>query len=216
MDSSMSGFPLLNLLNLPEFAQTHVHWVGVAIQPSHSSLPAFNLSQHQDLFLMSWLFVPGSQSIGASASTSVLPMNIQGWLPLGLTGLISLLSKGLTRAFSNTTVQKHQFFGAQPYLNGPTLTSIHDYWKIIALTIWTFVGKVMSLLFNILSRFIIAFLPRRQHLLISWLQSLSTVILEPKKIKSVTVSVVSPSICHEMMGRDPMIFIFWLSTHIPF
>ena len=80
--------------------------------------------------------------------------------------------------------------------------------KTVALTIWTFVGKVMSLLFNILSRFIIAFLPRRQHLLISWLQSLSTVILEPKKIKSVTVSVVSPSICHEMMGRDPMIFIF--------
>ena len=72
--------------------------------------------------------------------------------------------------------------------------------KTIALTIWTFVGKVMFLLFNILSRFIIAFLPRRQHLLISWLQSLSTVILEPKKIKPVTVSIVSPSICHEMMG----------------
>ena len=72
--------------------------------------------------------------------------------------------------------------------------------KTIALTIWTFVGKVMSLLFNMLPRLVKAFLPSSNHLLISWLQSLSTVILEPKKIKSVTVSVVSPSICHEAMG----------------
>ena len=80
--------------------------------------------------------------------------------------------------------------------------------KTIALTIWTFVGKVMSLLSNMLSRFVIAFLPRSKHLLISWLQSLSAVILELKKIKSVTVSIVSPSICHEVMGLDAMIFIF--------
>ena len=72
--------------------------------------------------------------------------------------------------------------------------------KNIALTIQTFVGKVMSLLFNILSRFVVAFLPKRKHLLISWLQSPSAVILEPKKIQSVTVSIVSPSICHEVMG----------------
>ena len=72
--------------------------------------------------------------------------------------------------------------------------------KTIALTIWTFVSKVMSLLFNMLSRFVMAFLPRSKHLLISWFQSPSTVILEPKKIKSVTVSIVSPSICHEVMG----------------
>ena len=75
--------------------------------------------------------------------------------------------------------------------------------KIIALTIRIFVGKVMSLLFNTLSELVIAFLPRSKHLLISWLQSPSAVILEPKKIKSVTVSIVSPSICHEMMGPDP-------------
>ena len=73
--------------------------------------------------------------------------------------------------------------------------------KTIALTIRTFVGKVMSLLFNMLSRFVIAFLPRSKCLLISWLQAPSAVILEPKKIKSVTVSIVSPSICHEMMGK---------------
>ena len=81
-------------------------------------------------------------------------------------------------------------------------TSIHDYWKTIALTRQTFVGKVTSLLFNMLSRLVIAFHPRRKCLLISWLQSPSAVILEPKKLKSVTVSIVSPSICHEVMGPD--------------
>ena len=80
--------------------------------------------------------------------------------------------------------------------------------KIIALTIRIFVGKVMSLLFNTLSELVIAFLPRSKHLIISWLQSPSAVILEPKKIKSVTVSIVSPSICHEMMGLDAMILVF--------
>ena len=79
--------------------------------------------------------------------------------------------------------------------------------KTIALTRWTFVDKVMSLLFNMLSRLVIVFLPRSKHLLISWLHSPSAVILEPKKIKSVTVSIVSPSICHEVMGPDAMIFI---------
>ena len=79
-------------------------------------------------FPMSHLFTSDGQSIGASASASVLPMNIQGWHPLGLTGLISLLSKGLSRVFSNTTVQEHQFFGAQ-LLYDPTVTSVHDHWK---------------------------------------------------------------------------------------
>ena len=80
--------------------------------------------------------------------------------------------------------------------------------KTIALTLLTFVGKVMSLLFNTLSRFVIAFLPKRKDLLISWLQSPSAVILESKKIKSVTTSTFSPSICHEMMGPDVMILVF--------
>ena len=80
--------------------------------------------------------------------------------------------------------------------------------KTIALTRWTFVGKVMSLLLNMLSRLVIAFLPRSKHLLISWLQSPSAVILEPRKIKSVTVSTVSPSVCHEVMGPDAMILVF--------
>ena len=93
-------------------------------------------------------------------------------------------------------------------LYGPALTSIHDYWKNIVLPRQTFVDKVMSLLFNMLSRLVITFLPRSKHLLISWLQSPSAVILEPKKIKSVTVSIVSPSICHGVMGPDAMILVF--------
>ena len=79
-------------------------------------------------FPMKWLFTSGGQSIGDSASASVLPMIIQGWFPLGLTGLIALLSEGFSRAFSSTTVQKHQFFSTHT-VYGPTLTSIHDYWK---------------------------------------------------------------------------------------
>ena len=87
--------------------------------------------------------------------------------------------------------------------------------KTIALTRWTFVGKVMSLLFNMLSRLVIAFLPRSKHLLILWLRWPSTVILEPKKIKSLTVSVVSPSICHEVIGPDAMILVFWMLSFKP-
>ena len=87
--------------------------------------------------------------------------------------------------------------------------------KTIALTRWTFIGKVISLLFNTLSRFVIAFLPRSKHLLISRLQSPSAVILEPKKVKSVTISIVSPSLCHEVMEPDTMIFIIWMLSFKP-
>ena len=123
-------------------------------------------------------------------------------------------SKGLLKS-SPTPQFKSINFSALSFLYSPTLTSIHDYWKnhsldgkTIALTRWTFVSKVMSLLFNMLSRLVIAFLPRSKCLLISWLQSPSTVILEPKKIKSVTVSIVSSSICLEVMGPDAMILVF--------
>ena len=121
------------------------------------------------------------QSIGASAS--VLPMNVHGWFSLGLTALISLLSKGLSKVFSSTTIWKHQFFGAQPSLwsNSHICTRLLE--KTIALTIQTFVGKVTSLLLNTLSRFA-PFLPRSKRLLISWLQSQSAVILEPDKMWS--------------------------------
>ena len=165
-------------------------------------------------FLMSQFFASGGQSIGLWASASVLPMNIQGWFPSGWTGWISLQSKGLSRVFSNTTVQKHQFCSAQLSYS-PTLTSYMTTWKTIVLTWWTFVGKVISLLFNMLCRLIITFLPRSKRLLTSWLQLPSSVILEPKKIKSITVSIVSPSICHEVMGPDAMILVFWMLSFKP-
>ena len=117
MDCSMPGLSVPHCLL--EFTQVHVHCIGDAIQPSHplppSSFFAFNLSQHQSL-PMSWLLASGGWSIGASASASVLPMSFQGWFPLGLTGLISLLSKGLSRVISSTTIRKQQFFGVQPSL----------------------------------------------------------------------------------------------------
>ena len=108
--------------------------ISSSVSPFSSCLQSFPASGS---FLMSQLFTSGGQSIGASASASVLPKNIQDWFPLGFTGLI-LLSKGLSRAFSNTTVQKNLFL-VLSFLYGPTLTSIHDYWKTIALTRWTFV-----------------------------------------------------------------------------
>ena len=145
-------------------------------------------------FPVSQFFTSGGQSIGVSGSASVLPMTIQDWFPLGWTGWISLQSKGLSRVFSSTKVQKHQFFGTQlslwVQLSHPYMTT----GKTTGLTRWTTVGKVMPLLFNKLSRLVIAFLPRSKCLLISWLQSPSAVILEPPKIKSATVSAVSPSI----------------------
>ena len=120
------------LHHLLEFAQIHVPWVSDAIQPSHSLLPpspfAFNLFQHQGLFLMSQVFKSDDQSTGTSASASILPMNIQGWFPLGLTGSIYLKSKGLSRVFSSTQFESISS-SALSLLYGPTLTSVHDYWK---------------------------------------------------------------------------------------
>ena len=126
-------------------------------------------------FQMSQLFASGRQSIGVSASTSVLPMNIQDWFPLGKTGWISLQSKGPQYHRTKTSILWHSaFFIVQ--LSHPFMTT----GKTIALTRRTFGGKVISLLFNMLSRLVITFLPIRKHLLISWLQSPSAVILEPE------------------------------------
>ena len=122
MDRNTPGFPVHHQLLEP--TQTQVHCNGDAIQPSHPlsspSPPAFNLSQHQGLF-QSQFFTSGGQSIGVSASASVLPMNNQDWFPLGWTGWISLPAKGLSKVFINSW--------ALSFLYSPTLTSIHDYWK---------------------------------------------------------------------------------------
>ena len=149
MNCSMPGSSALHCF--PEFAQIHVHWVSDAsnhlifCSPLLLCLQSFPASGS---FPMNQLFTSDGQSIRASASASVFPINIQDWFLLGWIGLISLLSQGLKRVFSNTAVQKHQFFGAQPSLWSNS--HIHTWlWKNHSLD---FVGQVMSLLFNMLSR----------------------------------------------------------------
>ena len=154
---------------------------------------------------MSQFFAWGGQNIGVSASASVLPMNIQDWSPLGWIDWISLLSKGLSRVFSSLTVQSINslalsFLYSQQFSH-PYMTT----GKTITLTRQSLVGQVMSLLFNMLSRLVISFLPRSKHLLITWLKSPSAVLLEPKKIKSATVSISPPYICFpsDASGKEP-------------
>ena len=117
-----------------------------------------------------------------------------------------LLSMGLSGIFSSTIVQRHQFFGALPSFLSELSQLYMTTGKTIALTIWTSVGRVMSQLFNTLSRFVIGVLPRSNRILISWLRSPSTVILEPKKRKSVITSTFSPSICYTVMGCHDLSF----------
>ena len=159
-------------------------------------------------------FASDGQSIGVSASASVLPMNTQDWSPLGWT-VGSPCCPRDSQEFSPTPQFKSINSSAPSFLHSPTLISIHDHWKTIALARWTFVGKVIPLLLNILSRLVITFLPRSKHLLISWLWSPSTVILEPPKIKSKTVSTVSLPICHEVMGPDAILLVFWMLSFKP-
>ena len=137
--------------------------ISSSVIPFFSCLPSFPASGS---FPMNQFFASGSQSIGASASASVLPMNIQDLFPLGWTGWISLPYKGLLRVFSSTTVQKNQFFGTQLSLWPKSYFHTWLLGKHIALNIWTFFSKVMSLLFTRLSWFVIGFLPRRKCLLI--------------------------------------------------
>ena len=175
--------------------------------PFSSCLPSSATSVS---FPVNQLFTSGSQSTGASASVlcneySGLISFRMDWLDLRAAQgtLKSLLQHHSSKA---SILQCLAFFIIQ--LSHPNTTT----GKTIALTVQTFVGKVISLLFNILSRFFIAFLPRRKRLLISWLQSLSIEILKPRKIKSVTISIVSPSICCEVIGWHAMILVFWMLT----
>ena len=152
--------------------------VSSSIIPFSSCLQSFPASRS---FPTSPKFASCGQTIGASASASVLPMNNHGWSPFGFTGLISLLSKGLSRLSSSTTIQKHRFLYAHSSLWTNThipflITSLADYWKNHSLSIGTFVGNVIPLLFNTPSSSIITFLPRSRCVFISWLQSPLAVI----------------------------------------
>ena len=200
MDRSMPGFPVHH--QLPELTQTHVHWVGDAIQPSHPLSSGSNESGLCIRWLNYWSF---SFNISPSKEHSGLISFRMDWLDLLAVQetLKSLLQHHSSKA---SIFWRSAFFIVQ--LSHPYMTT----GKTIALTRWTFIGKVMSLLFNMLSRLVITFLPRSKHLLISWLQSPSAVIWEPPKIKSATVS---PSICHEVMGPDAMILVFWMLSFKP-
>ena len=164
MNHSTPGLPVHH--RLPEFTQAHFHWVRCHPTISSSVIPFSSCPQSFPAlgsFPMSQLFASGGQNIGVSASTSILPMNPQNWSPLGWTGWISLLSKGLLRVFSQESSPTPQFKSINSsVLSHPHMTT----GKTIALTKWTFVGKVMFLLFNMLSRLVISFLPRSKHLLI--------------------------------------------------
>ena len=196
MDCSMPGFPVLHhFLEACSISCPLSQWchptISSSVIPFSSSLQSFPAPGS---FLINQLFISGGQSSEASASASVLPMNIQDWFPLGLTGWISLQSKGLSRVFSNTTVQKHQFFSPQPSL-----------WSNSLIYTWLLENHSFNCMdlcqqSNITqSRLVIVFLRRNKCLLISWLQSPSAMILEPQNIKSLTISIVSPSISHEVM-----------------
>ena len=153
--------------------------VSYSVIPFSSCLQSFPESGS---FQMCQFLASGGQSIGVSASASVLPVNVQDWFPLGLTDLISLQSKGLPRVFSNHS-SKASILWCSAFLRVQLSHPYMTTGKTVALTRRTFVGKIISLLFNILSRLVIAVLPRSKCLLISWLQSPSAVIFVAQKNK---------------------------------
>ena len=185
MDCSTPGFPVL--YQLPELAQTHVHWVGDAIQPSHPLSspppPAFYLSQHQGI--LQWVSPSHQVAKYWSFSSSISPSNeYSGLISIRMDWFDLLSVPGALKSLlqhhsSKASILQHSAFFIVQFSHSYMTTG-----KTIALTRQTFVGKVMSLLLNMLSRFVIAFLPKNKCLLISWLQSPSAVILEPKKIVS--------------------------------
>ena len=202
MDYSTPGFPVLHYL--PELAQSHVHWVSDAIQPSHpllspspSIFPSIRVfSSELALRIREPKYWSFSFSISPSNEYSgLIFFRIDCFDHLAVQGTLKSL---LQHHSSKESILRHSaFFIVQ--LSHPYMTT----GKTIALTRWTFVGKVMSLLFNMLSRLVITFLPRSKRLLISWLQSPSAVILEPKKIKSVTVSMVPHLFAMKWWDRMP-------------
>ena len=209
MNRSMPGLTVHH--QLPEFTQTHVHRGSDAIQPSGplssllllpSIFPSIRVFSNESGLPIWWpKYWSFSFNISPSNEHPGLISFRMDWLDLLV--VQGTLKSLLQHHNSKTSILQHPaFFTVQ--LSHPYMTT----GKTIALTRQTFVDKVMSLLFNELSRLVIAFLPRSKRLLISWLQSPSAVILEPKKIKSDTVSTVSPPISHEVMGPDAMIFVF--------
>ena len=216
MNCSTPGLPVNHQLR--ESTQTHVHRVSDAIQPSHPlpspSLPAVNLSQHQGLF--KWVSTSHNVAIKWSFSFNISPSNEHpGLISFRMDWLDLLAVQGTLKSLLQHHSSKASILWRSAFLivqiSHPYMTTR----KTIALTRQTFVGKVMSLLFNMLSRLAITFHPRSKCLLIPWLQSPSAVILKPRKIQSAIVSTVSPSIYYEVMGTDTMILVFWMLSLKP-
>ena len=211
MNRSMPGLTVHH--QLPEFTQTYVHQVGDAIQPSHPLLspfppasipPSIRVFSNESNLRMKW---PKYWSF----SFSISPFNEHpGLISFRMDWLDLLAVQGTLKSLLQHHSLKASIFQCSAFF---TVQLSHPYMtngKTIALTRWTFVGKVMSLLYNMLFRLVITFLPRSKCLLILWLQSPSAVILEFPKIKSATISTVLPSISHEVMGPDAMNLVFWM------
>ena len=212
MNCSMPGLPVHH--QLMEFTQIHVHRVSDAIQPSHplspllllsSIFPGIRVFSNESALCIRWpKYWSFSFSISPSNEHPELISFSRDWLDLF--AVQGTLKSRLQHHSSKASIRWcSAFFIAQ--LSHPYMTT----GKTIALTRWTFVGKVIFLLFNMLSRLVIALLPRSKHLLISP----SAVILEPRKINSLTVSIVSPSVCHEAMGLHAVILVFWMLSFKP-
>ena len=171
-----------------------------------SIFPSIRVFSNQSVLCIRWpKYWSFSFSIIPSSEYSALISFRMNWLDLlAIQGTLKSLLQSPLSSTITWSLLRFMF----SFLYSPTQTPIHKYWKHQYLTRRTFVGKVIALLFNILSRLVITFLPRSKRLLISWLQSPSAMILEPPKIKSDTVSTASPSVCHEVMGPDAMIFVF--------
>ena len=216
MDCSTPGLPVHH--QLLELSQTHVHWVDDAIQPFHpllsplllpSIFPSIRVFSYESVLCIRWpKYWSFSFSINPSNEYSgLISFRIDRLDLLAVQGTLKSL---LQHPSSKASILQHSaFFILQ--LSHPGMTV----GKTMALTRQIFVGKLMSLLFNMLSRLVMAFLPRSKRLLILWLESPSAVILESPKIKSLTVSVVSPYICHEVMGPEAMILVFWMLSFKP-
>jgi len=211
MDCSTPSLP--DHHNLLEFTQTHIHWVSAAIQPSHPlsspSPPALNHSQHQGLF--KW--VSSSHQVAKVLKFQLQHQSFQWTFRTYLLAVQGTLKSLLQHHSSKASILWRSAFSTVQ-LSHPYMTTE----RTIALTRWTFVGKVMSLLLNMLSRLVITFLPRSKCLLISWLQSASTVILEPKKIKSLLVGaqtwITVYSVTFEIASNLQKLFLpFYLPAH---
>ena len=233
---TVSSVQLLSCVQLFETPWTAAHQASVSITNSRSSpkpmtielvMPSNHLILCRPLLLLPSVFPrirvfwnesalhitwPKCWSFSFNISPSIEHPGLisfrMDWLDL--LPVQGTLKRLLQHHISKASILLHSAFFVVQHSH-PSMTT----GKIIALTRWTFVGKVMSLLFNMLSRLVITFLPRSKHLLISWLQSPSAVILEPPKIKSDTVSTLSPSIFHEVMRPDAMFFVFWMLSFKP-